>query len=494
MASPKESYLKRRSLTNLSFDPTPGPPGAGSDILKTTRTEATERAGLLASSAGGAPSGSDAATVKSYTQKTAYLGTAFCLLFTAFNVAQAFLTTIYPSIGLLVLGILYGCFALGSIIGPQVGERVGLRWAMCGGAACFVLFIFTLNLKIEGLVLLVAAINGFGSGVLWINQGVWVSRVGKLTGGTMSGFFTGLFFTICNLNGVVGNSLAILIFLIGLGTDAMLWAMFFIGLSGCTMMAFADPLTEAPSQGLKAKPPPAGGLGDAILAMWEVTTMKNSLVLLPTILLQGCNLAFVFGSYPQFVRGGSIEVAAVFLCFGLASCSFSFINGKIYDKYGQPPLLYAYLSTGLLIYTLVPTVAANPSTPPTALTFTLCLGGFIYGTFDAFLNTLINLALSRAYRPGAQTSAAFGFYRVGFCVAMSVTSVGASVVPWGLIVVVNFGLILCGFGALYFKRGLLEPEMVQPLVEADFAGDEDGTDFGIDSEDEGMGGKKVGEV
>ena len=246
-------------------------------------------------------------------------------------------------------------------------------------------------------MLLVAAVNGFGSGILWINQGVWVTKVGKLTGGTMSGeeglrFFFAFpvfdvfptvhsffplekhfshavlsrilhrtllhrkFFPppipdhdhhiqyitpqlkstslhqkpqICNLNGVLGNSLAIFIFLIGLGTDAMIWAMFFIGAFGCGMMAFADPLSDPPtssSSPLKSTPPSQqkpGTITDAILDMWDVCTMKKSIVLAPTILLQGCNLAFVFGNYPKFVRGGDpIEVAAVFLCFGMPNPCF----------------------------------------------------------------------------------------------------------------------------------------------------------------------------
>lgn len=96
----------------------------------------------------------------------------------------------------------------------------------------------------------------------------------------------------------------------------MIWFMLLIGIIGCTMMAFADPLTEPPSLPSKSLQKP-GTITDAIMDMWEVCTMRKSMVLAPTILLQGCNLAFVFGNYPKFVSGGdSIEVAAVFLCFG----------------------------------------------------------------------------------------------------------------------------------------------------------------------------------
>lgn len=47
-----------------------------------------------------------------------------------------------------------------------------------------------------GLVLIASGIAGFGAGVIWINQGVWVSRVSKRTGGEMTGYFTGVFFTV----------------------------------------------------------------------------------------------------------------------------------------------------------------------------------------------------------------------------------------------------------------------------------------------------------
>lgn len=78
---------------------------------------------------------------------------------------------------------------------------------------------------------------------------------------------------------------------------------------------------------------------------------------------------------------------------------------------------------------------------------------------------------------------------------MSVTSVGASMVPWSLIVAVNFGLVWIGSLSFYFKQGLLEQEgaALQPLRAEDFH-EEEGGDFGIDSDDDVSGTMKKVEV
>ncbi|KAI8908885.1 hypothetical protein DFJ77DRAFT_473639 [Powellomyces hirtus] len=388
--------------------------------------------------------GTGSTTIRSYTLKCAYLGFAFCLIFTAFNVAQAYITVLYPDIGTFTLGIIYGFFALGSLIAPRVGETVGAKWAMCAASVFFVLFIGVLNTGMQGLVLLSAVFVGLGSGILWINQGVWLSRLGSNTGGALTGYFTGVFFTIMNSNGIVGNLLAIILLEAGLGINLMIWGMFAAGAIGSAMMLFTDPMHSTVVSTLPEK---TVTFVDQLRAVWDVSKMKKSLVILPSIWMQGCNLAFMFGRLPEMLPAGAgkVAVAQVFLCYGTTQCIFSYANGIIYDKFGWKPLVHSFLGTGLLGYfiliTLVPSSYSLSARAGDLIEPYLLIGGLL-GHLDTSLNTVINLAMSKAYHPGSETAAAFGFYRVGFCAAMTIMNILASGFRVGFVVLWNAAWIV----------------------------------------------------
>ncbi|TPX70904.1 hypothetical protein SpCBS45565_g01496 [Spizellomyces sp. 'palustris'] len=345
----------------------------------------------------------DTASVRGYTLKTVHLGAAFCLLFTAFNVAQAYITLLFPTIGTLVLGVIYGFFAVGSLGAPRVGDVLGVKWAMSAASLLFVVFIGTLNTGMSGLVLFSAMLVGLGSGVLWINQGIWVSRLSDRTGGTLAGYFTGLFFTICNLNGVFGNLLAIALLQAGLGINIMIWGMFVAGALGSVMLVFADPMKPT------TKPEPVP-ISEQVAA--------------------GCNLAFVFGRLPELLPTGSSGIA-------VAEGS-----SNAFSRTG----LCAYL----ILLSLLPTLENSLHQKITSLLEPYLLVGGMLGHLDTTLNTTINLALSRSYKPGSETAAAFGFYRVGFCAAMSAVSLCSGGFSVGWVIVWNLSWTLIA-GVIYFR-------------------------------------------
>ncbi|KAJ1561006.1 hypothetical protein HK096_006347 [Nowakowskiella sp. JEL0078] len=96
--------------------------------------------------------------------KVSHLGLAFALLYVALyvylnfnilmyfnfnssNVAQSNLTTLFPDFGLFTFCIIYLCFALGGIIGPEVGNALGSKWSMVLGASTIAIFVGSINLK-----------------------------------------------------------------------------------------------------------------------------------------------------------------------------------------------------------------------------------------------------------------------------------------------------------------------------------------------------------
>ncbi|KAJ3170851.1 hypothetical protein HDU87_008679 [Geranomyces variabilis] len=326
---------------------------------------------------------------------------------------------------------------------------MGIKWAMCAASVTFVAFIGSINTGEDELVLLAAAVVGLGSGLLWINQGVWLSKLGANTGGALTGYFTGLFFTICNSNGIVGNILAIILLEAGLSMNLMIWGMFAAGAVGFLLMIFIDPMH---STVVATLPEQTLTFTEQVRAVWEVAKLKKSLVLMPSIWMQGCNLAFMFGRLPDMLPDGAgkVAVAKVFLCYGVTQCVFSYLNGLIYDKFGWKPLVNSFLATGLfasfILATMVPSdytlyVRAGDIIEPYLFI------GALLGHLDTTLNTLINLACSKAYQPGSQTGAAFGFYRVGFCAAMTVMNIVAEpfavgwIVAWDACWIVTAGVL-----------------------------------------------------
>ncbi|KAJ3035587.1 DUF895 domain membrane protein, partial [Rhizophlyctis rosea] len=243
------------------------------------------------------------------------------------NVAQAFLTTLFPDVGLYAMSANYASFAVGSLAAPRVGRKFGVKWGMVGGSASLALFVAALGSSLAPLLIICSLLAGFGMGCLWINQGVWMSRVGKKAGGHLTGYFTGLFFSIANVNGILGNIIALIILLRNGSTDLVIRLMACIAVTGSLILAIADPMTEdSPSS------TPQPDLSDdeisdfeediadeeapqaSSLSLWEevkgmvgIAARWETLTLVPYIIHQGSAGSFAYGIIPSLLDGTGTE-------------------------------------------------------------------------------------------------------------------------------------------------------------------------------------------
>lgn len=87
-----------------------------------------------------------------------FVAAAFALIFTAYNVAQTFLTTLFPKFGFYSFAVIYIFFAMGSIVAPAVGAVAGLTPSMAMGAVAYVGMIVCF-LADNGLILLLVCLN-----------------------------------------------------------------------------------------------------------------------------------------------------------------------------------------------------------------------------------------------------------------------------------------------------------------------------------------------
>lgn len=107
-----------------------------------------------------------------------------------------------------------------------------MRGMMAMGAATYPLFVAAVALGSSSLLCLASAVNGFGAGLLWIGQGIWLTRQAMATvaadGHRSIGMLTGLFFALFNTSLVLGNSLLLCLDYMDVGFRWAIWCLFVV--------------------------------------------------------------------------------------------------------------------------------------------------------------------------------------------------------------------------------------------------------------------------
>lgn len=301
--------------------------------------------------------------------RVAYLGCTFAVLFTGFNVAQSFVTTLFPgSFGFTILLLVYLTYGFSSMLTPLIHEKfkdkVGQDrieiLSMFIGSLTYVFFVISLALRQQWMVIIGSLLVGCGAGWLWIGQGVWLAKIvqsyeqerGRSV--NVIGTTTGIFFTVFNLNGVVGNVVAIAT-LLSPGGDLfyLVWVMVVVVAVGCGMLLFtaAPKFSQTDAHGSRMSPndnttKTPVSFRQLVAERWEdlkaVVCLQSTLLLTPYFLCQGFNIAYNFGNLPTFVTHFSSSLAApqvnayvayVFLAYGVGAMIGSLLWGKVYDLF-----------------------------------------------------------------------------------------------------------------------------------------------------------------
>lgn len=130
--------------------------------------------------------------------KLLVLSFGFMLLFTAFNTSQSLATQVlednnFGKLGFYSLAILYCVFGFCCFISLPIVKKLGARISLVIGAFCYTFYVSSFILPafksqlpdsqswllnrtfILSLILVAAAINGFGAAILWVAQGQYIS-------------------------------------------------------------------------------------------------------------------------------------------------------------------------------------------------------------------------------------------------------------------------------------------------------------------------------
>ncbi|KAI9032034.1 hypothetical protein DFJ74DRAFT_320338 [Hyaloraphidium curvatum] len=388
---------------------------------------------------------------------SAHLGAAFCLLFLAYGIVQAFLTTLFPDDGFFSLALIYGFFGVASLLAPTLSSLPPLggdsRLAMVVGASLYVLFMVSVGVKNSAFLLASSATMGIGAALLWVNQGVFLGSVARKNAGVQDGeadsadqaiqkavsTANGTFWALFNVSGILGNSIGLAILGSGSSTDVMVWTFVGISVVALVLLFLADPayredarLSAAATDG-KQPGRAAQAIADLqrdMAALRRLIFTRLIALLLPLFILQSCTQVFNFGVLPYALApgdGGPRTLSIVFLCYSAASTVSAPFSARML---GWPigwavalPFLAVFLAGEYALVGSLTSGLLGPGGSPSRVA-ALAFAGVFGGLFDATLNNALNILLMllssrRRPRPGGfpapKASTLFATYKAANC-------------------------------------------------------------------------------
>ena len=153
----------------------------------------------------------------------------FCVFNTAQNLASQVLDDLgFGSMGFYSLGVLYFAFSFSCFVATPIVNKCGERFAMTIGALCYTLYtgcfilasapqkfpdqadslwVFNEGL-IRAIILITAAINGFGASILWVAQGRYLARIAN---DSNKGTFNSIFWAFFMSSQIIGALFAAIV-------------------------------------------------------------------------------------------------------------------------------------------------------------------------------------------------------------------------------------------------------------------------------------------
>jgi len=194
------------------------------------------------------------------------------------------------------------------------------------GAACCALYVCTLIVVIEWVVLLGSVIVGIGGAILWVSNGSYII---KNSTETTRGFYTGLFWTVFQLGSVLGPLAAN--FIINPKNITLFYEVFAaIAVAGVLILLFSrNPPKQIDDEHVETS-----------LSARDI--FINTISLLRDTRIQLLGLMWFWSGYEQGYWGGEFplllkpeQICIIFLCLGAAEIISGITIGKISDRYGR---------------------------------------------------------------------------------------------------------------------------------------------------------------
>ncbi|KAI9187732.1 hypothetical protein H9P43_002123 [Blastocladiella emersonii ATCC 22665] len=370
-------------------------------------------------------------------------------MFTAFGVAQSLVTSLFPSVGFVAFCVLYSSLAVGSLIGPSVMGLVPVNVIFAACAVVYGVFVLVVNVGSDPVQLILASgAVGFAAGVLWVQQGAFITGLSRAAAGVSVARLTTQFYALFSGNLIVGNAIALGLLGSGVATSTqVLWGMTVVAaVAALLFLVGVRPIPVAAAQtDSKAPIAPALTLGERLKLVAIVLVDRRMLLLAPLIAFSGACITFAFATLPKYLAGGlprdtsAARIAGSLLVYGVVSVTGAKLWGRYLDVpvaarcrralIAQIILLAAQANVMTYAYSWSGTSGSVVPAPGSDLAdlIPLVAVGLLAGVLDPLHNCITNVMISETFGPRgpAWSAAAFAVYRLHLCagvVGLSVTS------------------------------------------------------------------------
>eukprot|EP00055_Hartaetosiga_balthica_P015537 m.92419 g.92419 ORF g.92419 m.92419 type:complete len:567 (+) comp8891_c0_seq3:59-1759(+) len=376
------------------------------------------------------------------------VSSAFLLLFLAYNTLQNYATSLLPGdLGSNSLAILYLVVPFSCFFGPVFLDKLGEKWSMVIGGACYIVFMASMIVadKAPWAVLASSVIIGFGSAILWVGIGSYLTKASTPdTLGSNNGIFWGIFQT----SNVLGNLGAYFIFNHLGGSNGLFIALTGAGCCGVLLLMcvrqtkhfehttnlkaarskepphntilIAAAVNEGDDESqplLTPTPTPAISISKQIwkdiLDTFDIMGRNEILALIYMFFFSGFELAYWSGEVPQTICPSSIGIVMVFA--GVGEIIGSIFANLTSDKFGCTMVLlisaccYAGGLLGTTFLHLRPDVY-RPEWNSASWLIYVCT--FLLGYGDAGINTQIYALIGKMSRDEGNMVKAFTVFQI----------------------------------------------------------------------------------
>jgi MFS family permease len=330
------------------------------------------------------------------------LGFSFMTVFTAFNTTQGYMTTFHEKAGFWSLCVLYIFFAFSNLISPVVVSRLGPRMGLFLGAIPYAIFVLAACFTSDAALIITAGVLGIGAAILWTAHGTFLTQCA----GNDMGFYSGVFFGIFQMNGILGSLIAASLLQVGLDQFWTFFILFVIAVIGVIMLCYLLPIQTHQVSSVEQ----TESLSMILRSTFAVLLDKRMILFIPISLFSGFSMSLYLGLIPPII--GVKYLGWVLALFGVAEVLGSIIFGKWADLLGKRPVMlttYAIHASALVCSFFI--YSAQP--------YMFFVTMFFAGLGDAGLNTSIYAILGSANYFKSQAAYAFAAFKLIQSIAMA---------------------------------------------------------------------------
>lgn len=374
----------------------------------------------------------------------------YTLVFTGSYVVSGFLNIVYPTNAFISFAIFYSVYAVCCIFAPFIYTKIKL-WSLIIAAVSFLILVgFSASLN-STLLYIGHAIGGAGNSIIWLSQGVWISKQDGDQAKLM-----GIFWGIFNISLILGNLISIIILATSANIQLMLYCMMIptgLGLILAIIFYIMNRNVEI-QQTMNFKE----SLKDVFLSI----TYKRYLII-PLMMYSGIGLNITYQVLPILLNRYSIVLgnqtvaiynACMFLAYGVSAMVSSVMWGILFKK-GWQWVMIPYLILELLCLTGIYLLGwfGNANTAGCYILF-----GIIRGITDFAINNVLNITISTGF--SGKTDGGFAFYRLIYAISYMIFSICIGYISIWIIIIISIVFAIIS-GLCYVLYQVLKPSNIE---------------------------------